>query len=124
MSKFLIAKSEEEEYWALVGSVEEAKTHASGQGWAQLWLDDANPAIPSHHVPSTEAILEQIEESAYDNLNAEDEVFNGDIKPGSDADKELQQLLETWADKHLSSSWYTCAGSPRRIEDYKGHFKK
>ena len=122
MSKFLIAKSKEEEYWALVDSVDEAKTRAKEWGWKQLWMDDASPTVPSDYVPDTDSFIEQVEANADGVLYAEDEIF--DYNGGKSGDAELQQFLKSWADKHLSSMQYSGAGNPRRIEDYKGHFKK
>lgn len=71
---------------------------------------------PSAFMPSVDYILEAAAEKAYDEAGEAAD----DFPDASDEAREaLKNLLASWANEHLTVSFWTCDGKPERIEPEK-----
>lgn len=95
-------------------AIEEARKEYGRDAVFYVILGRADP--PSAFMPSVDYILEAVAESAYDEAGEAAD----DFPDVSDEDREsLKNLLASWANEHLTVSFWVCDGKPERIEPEK-----
>lgn len=109
-------ESEYTEGWRTGGDTREQAIVAGRDAYPGqvFWIVHGHKPSPAEYMTDVDWILEDVIQRACDEAGEAAETFGDDVT--DEAKAELNELLESWATRHLKVNFWIADGKPERIE--------